>query len=70
MIPFLRSQEQQEMQLGDQFCYEIAVGRVVTNFTIRKAPILFIGANGVLGFYDFYNRKPRAIQRPSMMMYT
>ena len=42
MLRFLSPREQQLMQLGDQFCYNSAVGRVVTFCTVNRAPILYI----------------------------
>ena len=44
------------MQLGDKFCYEHAIGRVVTRIQMRD-PISFLDADsGDISIYDFRQR--------------
>ena len=66
LLQFLRPQEQQEMQLGNQFCYEAAVGRVITYFTLYRESIPFIALNEELYVYSFSMQTPSAIAIPSM----
>ena len=40
-LPFLTPDEQLFLQLGDKFLYEIAIGRVITRFNLKK-PLFFL----------------------------
>ena len=41
------------MQLGNRFCYETAIARVVTYLVLRRAPIAYIDFHGGVNLYDF-----------------
>ena len=64
MLPFLGPHEQLMMQLGNHFCYEAAVGRVVTYFTLRRAPIAYIFNSCKLQVYSFSTHRSSQIRLP------
>ena len=62
MLRFLPPREQQQMQLGNKFCYNVAVGRVVTRYTFGVPLIPFRSNARKIGLYDLQKQKAHNIQ--------
>ena len=65
MLPYLNIEEQQLLQLGDRFCYDSAIGRVVTYFLVFRMPIPYINDRKEIAVYNLALQRPLIIDIPS-----
>ena len=61
LLGFLEPSEQFSMQLGSKFCYESAIGRVLTYFIFMRPPIPFRTKMDKFALYDLLEQKTRLI---------
>ena len=54
------------MQLGNSFCYQISIGRVVTYLTLRTVPIPYLPDSQDIALYDVSTKKSRRITIPDI----